>query len=144
MSIQIKKIIPNESCFGLEGYKLGFNDAYLQMVDQVNSLLNMKEEYDRAFCIIRHAGITKQETKKLSTALNLLLNKHHTAILLLNKKNVDNSTELQDVKRGEIFYCNKDETLMACAARMGAAEVKNATGQHVPIINPHLVGIENS
>ena len=87
MSIQVKQIIPNESHFGLEGYMLGFNDAYLQMVDQVNSLIEMKEEYDRAFCIIRHAGITKVETKKLSTALALLLNRHATKLVLANKEN---------------------------------------------------------
>ncbi len=86
MSTQIKRPIANESCFGLEGYKLGFNDAYLQMLDQVNSLLSMKDEYDRAFCVIRHAGVTKIESKKLSTALTMLLHKHEATLLLLNKQ----------------------------------------------------------
>jgi len=85
MSIQIKQIIPSESYSGLECYKLGFEDARLQMVDQINSLLDMKAEYDKAFCIIRHAGITKEETKKLSTALALLLNRQQTTLLLLKK-----------------------------------------------------------
>jgi len=86
MSIQIKQIIPNESCSGLKGYNLGFEDARLQMVDQINNLIAMKEEYDRAFCIIRHAGITKEETKKLSTALALLLNRQQTTLILLEKE----------------------------------------------------------
>ena len=89
MSVQIKRPIANESCFGLEGYKLGFNDAYLQMLDQVNSLLAMKEEYDRSFCIIRHAGVTKIESKKLSTSITMLLHKHAVDLLLL-KKDKDN------------------------------------------------------
>jgi len=90
MDTKIKEIELDKACLHIEGYVEGFNDARLQMTDQLNSLLDMKAEYDRAFCIIRHAGITKEETKKLSTALALLLNKHASELVLLNEKEKEN------------------------------------------------------
>lgn len=86
MTIQVKQIEMDEGATHLEGYKLGFNDAYLQLVDQVNSLVEMKAEYDRAFCIVRHAGIQKQATTKLSTAVSLLIARQQTTLILLEKE----------------------------------------------------------
>lgn len=123
MSLLMGQVEMDEGCTHLEGYKLGFNDAYLQMVDKVNSLIEIKAEYDRAFCILRQEGVTRDDTKQLSTALSMLL-ANYRKVLELNK-----------FKINELDF----------KIELKAADIKNATGQHVkPIINPHLNGIENS
>ena len=83
-----KIILPkmDEGCTHLEGYRLGFDDAYVQLAEQVKSLIVIKSEHDRAFCLIRELGITKEEAKSLSVALAALQHKHRKEIILLKHK----------------------------------------------------------
>lgn len=96
MDTQIKDIEMDEGVTHLQGYQLGFEDAKLQMIDQINSLINMKAEYDRTFCILRQAGVTREETKMLSTALSLLLASHKKEILLLKLKEDTDAVEKKE------------------------------------------------
>lgn len=117
MSTQIKIPLMDKDHADNKEYNLGFRDCYLQMIDTLNSLITMKSEYDKSFCIIRHAGITKKESYKLSTALQHLTMKHEKEILLLEKK-IQSLEPREHIGVGKVIKCLAGESLPACIERI--------------------------
>ena len=76
---------PNEGCLHLDGYRLGFNDALLQIEDELIQLRNIRAEYDRSLHLLRDEGVLKHEAKHLSTALRKLIQQFKRTILLAKK-----------------------------------------------------------
>ncbi len=55
-----------------KGYAVGNVEAEVKYRERIASLEAIKAEYDRTFLILREAGITREQTKKLSVAAYLL------------------------------------------------------------------------